>query len=190
MYAQESTTGKYSLEFSVTPISTVTIGPFQELVGAGSNESDRYFGGQLGIGYQYNSWLSLHTSIAYSRQNVTTTPAVVDPTLHRDIFHSKINIIELPLEARVKFLKYLYANVGPSIHLQQNTNKYVDKQSGVGMTLGIGAAVPVSKYMKVTVAPHYKIYSLIPFEAGHNRDRIQLLGGTLGVGYNFAKARN
>ncbi|WP_286851887.1 hypothetical protein, partial [Sphingobacterium sp. UBA7253] len=112
---------------------------------------------------------------------------IVDPSVERMQYSSELSIWEIPLDARVKFLKYLYANAGPMLHFQQNANSYVDKQHGIGFHIGLGAKVPLSQQFAVLLAPHYKMYSLIPFHSERNSDRARVLGIAVGLNYRFAK---
>lgn len=187
LYAQQNNSGSYEIELSFTPLAESTIGPRQSLMGAGSDASKNYIAGLLRVGYHYNEIWSFGVGLGYSHQNITTTSAIVDPSVERMQYSSDLSIWEIPLDARVKFLKYLYANAGPMLHFQQNANSYVDKQHGIGFHIGLGAKVPLSQQFAVTLSPHYKMYSLIPFHSERNSDRAQVLGIAVGLNYRFAK---
>jgi len=187
LYAQQNNSGSYDIELSITPLAESTIGPRKSLMGAGSDDSKNYIAGLLRVGYHYNETWSFGAGVGYSHQNITTTSAIVDPSVERMQYSSELSIWEFPLDARVKFLKYLYANAGPLLHFQQNANSYVDKQHGIGFHIGLGAKVPLSQQFAVTLSPHYKMYSLIPFHSKRNYDRVQALGIAVGVNYKFAK---
>ncbi len=187
LYAQQNNSGSYDIELSITPLAERTIGPRKSLMGAGSDDSKNYIAGLLRVGYHYNETWSFGAGVGYSHQNITTTSAIVDPSVERMQYSSELSIWEFPLDARVKFLKYLYANAGPLLHFQQNTNSYVDKQHGIGFHIGLGAKVPLSQQFAVTLSPHYKMYSLIPFQSERNYDRVQALGISIGLNYKFAK---
>ncbi len=187
LYAQQNNSGSYDIELSITPLAERTIGPRKSLMGAGSDDSKNYIAGLLRVGYHYNETWSFGVGLGYSHQNITTTSGIVDPSVERMQYSMELSIWEFPLDARVKFLKYLYANAGPLLHFQQNANSYVDKQHGIGFHIGLGAKVPLSQQFAVLLSPNYKMYSLIPFQSGRNYDRVQALGITVGVNYKFAK---
>ncbi|QQT62615.1 outer membrane beta-barrel protein [Sphingobacterium multivorum] len=187
LYAQQNNSGSYDIELSITPLAESTIGPRKSLMGAGSDDSKNYIAGLLRVGYHYNETWSFGAGVGYSHQNITTTSAIVDPSVERMQYSSELSIWEFPLDARVKFLKYLYANAGPMLHFQQNANSYVDKQHGIGFHIGLGAKVPLSQQFAVTLSPHYKMYSLIPFHSERNYDRVQVLGIGIGVNYRIVK---
>ncbi|WP_293886801.1 MULTISPECIES: outer membrane beta-barrel protein [unclassified Sphingobacterium] len=187
LYAQQNNSGSYEIELSFTPLAERTIGPRRSLMGAGSDASKNYIAGLLRVGYHYNEIWSFGVGLGYSHQNITTTSAIVDPSVERMQYSSELSIWEFPLDARVKFLKYLYANAGPMLHIQQNSNSHVDKQNGIGFHIGLGAKIPLSQQFAVTLSPHYKTYSLIPFQSGRNYDRVQVLGIAVGLNYRFAK---
>ncbi|MGF7028462.1 outer membrane beta-barrel protein [Sphingobacterium sp. HSC-15S19] len=187
LYAQQNNSGSYEIELSFTPLAERTIGPRKSAFGAGSDASKNYIVGLLRVGYHYNETWSFGVGLGYSHQNITTTSGIVDPSVERMQYSSELSIWEVPLDARVKFLKYLYANAGPMLHFQQNANSYVDKQHGIGFHIGLGAKVPLSQQFAVTLFPHYKMYSLIPFQSGRNYDRVRVLGIGIGVNYRIAK---
>lgn len=187
LYAQQNNGGGYDIELSITPLAESTIGPRKSLMGAGSDDSKNYMAGLLRVGYRYNETWSFGAGLGYSHQNITTTSGIVDPSVERMQYSSALSIWELPLDARIKFLKYLYANAGPMLHFQQNSNSHVDKQNGIGFHIGLGAKIPLSQQFAVTLSPHYKMYSLIPFQSGRNYDRVQVLGIAVGLNYRFAK---
>lgn len=187
LYAQQRNGSGYDIEFSITPLAERTIGPRTGLMGGGSDDSKNYIAGLLRVGYHYNETWSFGAGVGYSHQNITTTSEIVDPSVERIQYSSELSIWEIPLEARVKFLKYLYANAGPILHFQQNANSYVDKQNGIGIHIGLGAKIPLSQQFAVTLSPHYKMYSLIPFQSERNHDRVRVLGIAVGLNYRFAK---
>lgn len=187
LYAQQDNSGRYDIEFSFTPLAESHIGPRKSAFGAGSDASKNYIAGLLRVGYHYNETWSFGVGLGYSHQNITTTSAIVDPSAERMQYSSELSIWEFPLDARVKFLKYLYANAGPMLHFQQNANSYVDKQHGIGFHIGLGAKIPLSQQFALTLSPHYKMYSLIPFHSERNSDRARVLGISIGVNYRIAK---
>ncbi|WP_313184218.1 outer membrane beta-barrel protein [Sphingobacterium siyangense] len=187
LYAQQRNGSGYDIEFSLTPLAESHIGPRKSALGAGSDASKNYIAGLLRVGYHYNETWSFGVGLGYSHQNITTTSGIVDPSVERMQYSSELSIWEVPLDARVKFLKYLYANAGPMLHFQQNANSYVDKQHGIGIHIGLGAKVPLSQQFAVLLSPHYKMYSLIPFQSERNYDRVRVLGIAAGLNYRFAK---
>jgi len=187
LYAQQNNGSRYDIEISITPLAESTIGPRKGLMGASSDASKNYMAGLLRVGYHYNETWSFGAGVGYSHQNITTTSAIVDPSVERIQYSSELSIWEVPLDTRIKFLKYLYANAGPMLHIQQNSNSHVDKQNGIGFHIGLGAKIPLSQQFAVTLSPHYKMYSLIPFQSGRNYDRVQALGISIGVNYKFAR---
>jgi len=187
LYAQQNNGGSYDIELSITPLAESTIGPRKSLMGAGSDASKNYIAGLIRVGYHYNETWSFGAGVGYSHQDITTTSAIVDPSVERIQYSSELSIWELPLDARVKFLKYLYANAGPMLHFQQNANSHVDKQNGIGFHIGLGAKIPLSQQIAVMLSPNYKMYSLIPFQSEKNYDRARALGIGIGVNYKFAR---
>jgi hypothetical protein len=187
LYGQEQHTGRYGIELSVTPLSAVNIGPFQNLIGSGSHDSKHYVSGLVRGTYKHTDRWSFSVGLGYSSQKVATTSALVNPDIKQDTYFSRLQIWEVPLEARLAFLTYFYASAGPMLHVQQHSNGYVDKQNGLGLNIGVGTRIPLSQTIAVSLAPHYKLYSIIPFQAGKYYDRIQNFGVEIGVSYSLSK---
>ncbi|MGA6117012.1 hypothetical protein [Sphingobacterium anhuiense] len=187
LYAQKHNTGRHGIELSVTPLSAVNIGPFQNLLGSGSHDSKHYISGLVRGTYKHTDRWSFSVGFGYSSQKVTTTSALVNPDIEQHTYFSRLQIWEVPLEARLAFLKYFYASAGPLLHMQQHSNSYVDKKNGLGINIGVGTRIPLSQTIAVSLAPHYKLYSLIPFQAGKYYDRIQTVGVEIGMSYSLSK---
>lgn len=187
LYAQEHNSGRYGIDLSITPLSSVNIGPLKSLDGSGSHDSKHYISGLVRGTYQHTERWSFSAGLGYSSQKVTTTSALVNPGIDQIKHSTNLHIWEIPLEARIGFLKYFYASAGPMIHLQQNSNSHVDKQNGLGFNIGVGTKIPLSQSIAVSVSPHYKMYSLIPFQSGNHYDRIQTVGVQIGISYSLGK---
>lgn len=179
--AQENKKRSYSLELSITPLASVHIGPPQFLTGAAGHKSNNYIGGQIRGVYKYTERWSFGTGLGYSTQKVTTTPPLVNPSIGQSTYSSSLHIWEIPMEARLTFFKHFYANAGTLIHVQQNANQHIDKQNGLGINIGAGVNVPLSSKLAVSISPHYKMSSLVPFQSKNHHDRTQLLGIGIGI---------
>lgn len=185
--AQEYNKERYTVELSVTPLATVHIGPFQSLTGGASQKSNNYISGVIRGIYRHTAKWSFSAGLGYSSQEVTTSAAIVNPSIEQSKYSSNLHIWELPIEARFNFLKHFYANAGPLVHAQLNSNNHVDKQTGLGINIGLGVKVPLSPSFNISLSPHYKMYSLIPFQTESHHDRTQLLGIAIGASYIFGK---
>lgn len=187
LYAQEHNSGRYGIDLSITPLSSVNIGPLKSLDGSAGHISKNYISGLVRGTYQHTERWSFSVGLGYSSQKVTTTYPVINPNIEQKKYFTSLHIWEVPLEARIGFLKYFYASAGPMIHLQQNSNSHVDKQNGLGFNISVGTKIPLSQSIAVSVSPHYKMYSLIPFQSGNHYDRIQTVGVQIGISYSFGK---
>lgn len=181
--AQEYHRGRYSVELSLTPLASVHIGPLQSLTGGASHESNHYIAGIARGIYKHTDRWSFSTGLGYSSQTIITTGAVVNPSSEQSSYSSNLHLLEIPVDAKIGFLKHFFANAGPILHFQLNSNSHVDKQTGVGMNIGLGVKVPLSRSFEASLSPQYKMYSLIPFQSGNHYDRTQMLGIGIGVSY-------
>ena len=185
LYAQVHNKGRYGIDLSITPLSSVNIGPLKSLIGSQGNISKNYISGLVRGTYKHTERWSFSVGLGYSSQKVTTTFPVIYPDIEQKQYFTDLHIWEVPLEARLRFLKYFYASAGPMIHFQQQSNSYVDKQNGLGINIGVGTKIPLSQTIAVSLAPHYKFYSLIPFHSGKYYDRIQTVGVEIGVSFSL-----
>lgn len=186
LYAQEQHIGRYHIDVSITPLSAVNIGPLQDVVGMSSHDSKLYIAGILRGTYQHTEKWSFSAGVGYAHQKVITT-APFSPESNQLSYSSNLAIWEIPLAARLNFLTHFYAFAGPILHIQQHANPHVDKQNGFGIHTGVGAKIPLSQSIAISLSPYYKMYSLVPFQSGRYYDRMQTVGVEIGVSYRLPK---
>ncbi len=178
--AQERNFNKIRVGLSISPFAENNIGPFEELVGSGSFESEKFFGADLSVNVPIKGIFSIESGLGYSTQSVTFKGAF-NPE-HETFTETKnLSILEIPILGSVHFGNYFYVNLGPTLHFDLSKKvDYRDKQNGIGANLGIGANYNISPIFSVHLEPYLKSYSLIPFESGKYYDRITQLGFKIG----------
>src|ERR1700744_3635240 len=119
---------------------------------------------------------SLETGLLYSVNNVELT--TIGP--HGGIYDQKVDILSVPIYAKLTFWKYVFAQWGVTLDHQTNysANSIIDDQSGVGIVIGIGGKYnfgPVSVFAN----PFFDRHAI----GAHNS--LVDTGAKFGVGYNF-----
>lgn len=141
------------------------------------------------VGYEYglkflkalSGKLSVETGVNYLSTKVDITPA---PTgLPVNIRQEELQIISIPVFARLSLGHYFFANGGLIFDIQ-NTNTSFDSQSGVGMGVGIGGKLRVENFL-FYVIPNLKRHSIIPFYKENYHQKLTELGIQIGLGYQF-----
>lgn len=128
---------------------------------------------------------SLETGMAYSLNKILVRPQVY-PGLSQTGKKITISMISIPVRVRYTLLKYFFINGGPSIDFETHpgSNQISDKQSGIGMGLGIGGQYHFGK-MTVFVNPFVQKHAILPFERTRFQRRLNEAGSKLGLAYNF-----
>lgn len=95
----------------------------------------------------------------------------------------KLKMISIPVLIQYDFLNYLFVNGGLLFDFQKKNNSF-DSQSGIGMSLGFGAAYKFKQF-SIFVNPIYKRHAIVPFNPERFQQRLNQLGIVAGVGYAF-----
>lgn len=155
---------------------------FAQLEGTASYNVESFQ--EFGLRYLYHTRGNLYLAggINYLRASIATTPAPSSqPTLEIDT--DPLNIISVPLFLHLQFGRYFFINGGPSLDFQLTDNTY-DRQSGIGLTLGLGAHYSIENFT-LFVNPNVKSHAMLPFAADNYHQRLLEIGVQLGLGYQF-----
>jgi hypothetical protein len=132
---------------------------------------------------QINKFISIETGLEYSFNKI-------EMDYFRDgIKHYKesdIKMLSIPIYADLTFLKYFFANAGPTIdfelhHLPSESTYY---QSGIGFGFGIGGRYTLKNFT-VSLNPFYQKHLILLSKKGTYHENLYESGIKLGLGYNF-----
>jgi len=139
----------------------------------------------FGISYQHalTSWLDLETGLEYSRQKVQLH--VIMPNYPYPFTNHKFSIIDIPLTARVHFLKYLFANGGFLFEFDASKSKPLNSQNGLGEILGVGGQYQFNHFVGVFVNPYVKFHSNISFASQSYYRKIVETGVRFGITFGL-----
>lgn len=160
---------------------------FHQLSGSGGFESKGYF--LVGLNYlrPLKHWLSLDAGIEFSHHKYTATSA---PTPQIRYWDTDASLLTLPVNARINFLKYLFVHGGLLFDFDLSDQKDIDRQTGLGASLGIGGQYNFKSGLSLFINPFIRSHAILPFDSKrgvwHN-DMIYEHGVKLGVLYAIGK---
>ena len=131
-------------------------------------------------GFSYTKSLtrtfSLETGLLYSVNKVELT--TIGP--HAGIYDQNVNLISVPIYAKLNFFKYAFAQWGVMLDHETNYNSdsIINDQSGVGIVIGIGGQYSIG-HANIFINPYFCRHAL-----NANNNLVET-GIKFGVGYNF-----
>lgn len=139
---------------------------------------------EFGIRYIHHTItnLSLASGIHYLQAEVAVRPAP-SPQSFFEITTEQLHMISVPLLLHFRLGRYFFVNGGPMLDIQLTDNTH-DLQSGIALSLGIGAHYAIDHFT-LFLNPHVKSHALLPFEGSRYHQRLMLIGLQAGVGYQF-----
>ena len=183
--AQEKAKASIGLTFSSFGSTYITNSARMSLVGEASYRGKSFH--SVGISYVHpvRSWIGIESGIEYSNHTITVEPMAM-PNIMLSPVNKDISLINIPIAARINFLKYFFIHGGVLLDVEIGTSSPIDNQTGIGTLLGIGAKYNLNNGLGAFVNVYYKYHSLIPFLAESNEYRWRLVEGGLKVGVSYS----
>jgi hypothetical protein len=156
----------------------------EPLMGEASYNSDKFY--ILGINYIYklNNIFDFETGIEYAKHTIIIDP--FDPPYNEAPSHSEqFSLINIPITARVNFLKYCFVNGGFNLEFDPTVSSPIDSQDGIGALFGVGLKYDSKYGISAFVNPYMKAHSLISFSGDENRQRVLESGFRFGLMYKL-----
>jgi len=185
-YAQktedQSPKGKIGITFSSFGENDVI--RTEPLMGEASYNSDKFY--ILGINYIYklNNIFDFETGIEYAKHTIIIDP--FDPPYNEAPSHNaQFSLINIPITARVNFLKYCFVNGGFNLEFDPTVSSPIDSQDGIGALFGLGLKYDSKYGISAFVNPYFKAHSLISFSEDENRQRVLESGFRFGLMYKL-----
>ena len=154
-----------------------------------SNGNQFYVSG-INYLYQLNNAIEFETGIEYANHKFYIVST--DPLIDAKGINTTISVIDIPLSLRVNFARYFYINSGLNVDIHVTRSEYIDSQTGIGGIIGVGLKYDSHFGVSVFVNPYFKAYSLLPFTAADNHQRLMESGLRFGLMYklNLNKKNN
>lgn len=159
---------------------------FQELAGAASTSGNGLSGFGIGLLQPLNAHWSLETGLEYTRHSLLLIPNV-PPGSNIAETDFKIDLLTLPIGARLQVFKGVFLNSGFLLDVDLSKNKVVDSQTGIGTVLGLGVQFSLGKALSVFANPYFKAHGLIPFSKDNYPQRLMESGIRIGLGFNIPR---
>ena len=187
LLAQEKVALKKSIGFTISTIGSndVINSARESLLGGPGYSGKRFY--TLGVNYvlPVRYWLDIESGIEYSNHTITVQPMSF-PGMEYTPYNKDISLINIPITARVNFLKYFFINGGFILDLDMSTSSPIDSQTGIGTLFGVGAKYNLNNGLGAFVNGYYKFHSLLSLSAESDDYRWRLIEGGLRIGITYS----
>ncbi|HPG32995.1 MAG: hypothetical protein H6541_01660 [Lentimicrobiaceae bacterium] len=157
---------------------------FAHLAGGASYDNEGSWHSGLQFNEKLTSKLWFSTGLIYSKHSIKVTPEFF-PGIEIQSRTEEIQLMSIPMEVKVDFLKFLFLKGGPIIDLELNSlNSGTDAQSGLGIELGIGAKIKMHRLI-FEVNPFAKVHSMPAFSPERYHQHLIESGMNFCVGFSF-----
>jgi len=138
---------------------------------------------ELKYSRQINKFISIETGLEYSFNKIEMD---YFPDGIKHYKESDIKMLSIPIYADLTFLKYFFANAGPTIDFELNhlPSESTYNQSGIGFGLGIGGRYTLKNFT-ISLNPFYQKHLILLSKKGTYHENLYESGIKLGLGYNF-----
>lgn len=150
----------------------------EELVGGPSYEGKTSY--EFGFAY-YRSLthrIKLETGLTWHQNDIKIIPNV-PPNADVEATHSKVQLLYIPIFARINFSDYFFIQGGALADIDVSSNSKVTKQSGVGFGGGLGVEFPVKKLVLV-INPYLNVHGV--FTSGGDQYPQKVLDNGIRIG--------
>jgi hypothetical protein len=166
---------------NISVVYGISIAPVDIHGAIGDYGYDTKTGIATGLVYtrQITKSFSLQTGFLYANDKVELN--VIEGRLGMVVSDGSVNIISIPVYAKLTFLRYLFFDSGLSAGFQTNYEKngVINDQSGLGGEVGVGLQAPLGKIV-IFVNPYFHEYNITAAD-----NNLFEFGVKLGLGYNF-----
>ena len=156
----------------------------EDLVGFAGVSGRQFY--TLGLKYltALNKTFGLETGLEYSRHKMIVKPNL-PPEMDRQAYPIYLDIITIPVAARINFLKYFFFSAGGMLNLDVSGSDGADSQTGLGASVSLGVKYDFESGITVFVNPYLKVVGLLPFAPDDYHQRLMESGWRFGVLYEL-----
>lgn len=177
--------GSIGLTFTVTGNNDFINKAGKALIGGPSYDGKNFFTAGLCYVYPLLPWLDIESGIVYSSHTITVKPNLPS-SIDNAPFDENITLIDVPVTARINFLKYFFVNGGLVLGIETGNPGSVESQTGIGTLMGIGAKYSLRNGIGAFVNGYYKFHAMLPLSAENDDYRWKLLEGGLRIGLTYS----
>mgnify|MGYP002395568853 CR=1 FL=1 len=140
----------------------------------------------LGLNYlvPLNKTFDLETGLEYSRHKMVVDPNL-PPDMDRSAYPIYLDVLTVPVAARINFLKYFFFSAGGMLNLDVSGSGGADAQTGLGASVSLGVKYDFKSGISAFVNPYLKAVGLLPFAPDDYHQRLMESGWRFGVLYQL-----
>jgi hypothetical protein len=165
--------------FSIAPTLN-NVFHYQIVLGGSSKNSKP----GLNIAFEYikstTNRVSYGYGVSYQFSQVEIVPErMIEAEPHKEA----INLISASFKTVFNFRKSYYLTIDPliDIQLKSYTQKNIDNQSGVGVSIGFGKRVLINEGFSINIEPRLWVHNVVPFVDTNIPERLTVFGIKAGI---------
>ncbi|HKL38759.1 MAG TPA: hypothetical protein VJ876_07660, partial [Bacteroidales bacterium] len=136
-----------------------------------------------------NKTFDVETGIEYSRHKMMVDPNL-PPSMDRSEYPIYLNILTVPVAARVNFLKYFFFSAGGMLNLDVSGSDGADSQTGLGACVSLGVRYNFEPGISAFINPYMKAVGLLPFVPDDYHQRLMESGWRFGILYRLDEKKD
>lgn len=130
-----------------------------------------------------NSFFAVETGLQYAHNKIETH-YFPDGIMHYK--NSEINLVSVPVYGNLTFLKYFFAEAGPTFDFEFNHADSSSPQNQSGIGLGFGAGGKYSfNHVSIIINPFFQRQRMVTFNGDDYVEHLWQTGIKFGLGYSF-----
>jgi hypothetical protein len=133
----------------------------------------------LNIAFEYVRSTTNHISYGYGvSYQFSRVEIVPEPMTEAEPHKESINLISASFKTVFNFRKGYYLSTDPLIDLQlkSSSQKSIDNQSGLGVSIGFGKRVLVNESFSINIEPRLWVHNVVPFVDTNIPQRLTVFG--------------
>ena len=138
----------------------------------------------LNVAFEYvrstTNRVSYGYGVSYQFSQVKLSPA---PMIEGEPHTETINLISASFKTVFNFRKGYFLSTDPLIDIQLNSSsqKSIDDQSGVGVSIGFGKRISLNERFSINIEPRLWVHNVVPFVDTNIPQRLTVFGIKAGL---------
>jgi hypothetical protein len=176
------TTILYGQEIKISVAPTINAGLYYQFVAGGPGQNLKAgFTTSLDYLFRNDRKINFGLGLNYHFSQVKFVPNLNsgDMPLHTE----NVNLISVRFKSVYKLKNLFYLSLDPFVdfHLKYDSQQTLDKQSGFGLSFGIGKNIKINEAVFINIEPKFWIHNIIPFTETNLPYRLTTLGLNVGL---------
>ncbi len=172
----------YGQELKISIAPTINSGLYYQFV-AGSPGQHIKAGLTTSLDYLFLSDNKINFGLGcnyhFAQVEFVPNKNTADMPLHSE----RVNIISLRLKSLLRFKNQWYFSLDPSVdfHLNYDAEQTLDKQSGIGLSCGLGKNIQIKEAIYLNIEPRLWVHNIFSFTEQDLPYRLTAVGLNLGL---------